>query len=40
MRGFFGPTGVMESETGKDMGKALLLGCLWGMREMGYVYTV
>jgi len=40
MRGFFGPTGVLESERGKDIGKALLLACLWGMREMGYAYGV
>jgi predicted N-acetyltransferase YhbS len=40
MRGFFGPTGVMEAERGKDIGKALLLASLWGMREMGYAYGV
>ncbi len=40
MRGMFGPTGVMESERGKDIGKALLLASLYGMREMGYVYGV
>lgn len=40
MRGFFGPTGVAESERGKDIGKALLLACLHGMREMGYAYGV
>jgi hypothetical protein len=40
MRGFFGPTGVLDSERGKDIGKALLLACLWGMREMGYAYGV
>src|ERR1041385_7438534 len=39
-RGFFGPTGVAESERGTGIGKALLLACLWGMREMGYVYGV
>jgi predicted N-acetyltransferase YhbS len=39
-RGFFGPTGVRESERGKDVGKALLLACLYAMREMGYVYGV
>lgn len=39
-RGFFGPTGVMEAERGKDIGKALLLACLWGMREMGYAYGI
>lgn len=40
MRGFFGPTGVMETERGKDIGKALLLTCLWSMREMGYAYGI
>ena len=40
MRGFFGPTGVMEVERGKDIGKALLLASLWGMREMGYAYGI
>lgn len=40
MRGFFGPTGVMKAERGKDIGKALLLASLWGMREMGYAYGV
>lgn len=39
-RGFFGPTGVSQHERGKGVGKALLLACLWGMREMGYVYGV
>ena len=39
-RNFFGPTGVMETERGKDIGKALLLACLWGMREMGYAYGI
>ncbi|HLK61133.1 MAG TPA: GNAT family N-acetyltransferase [Chthonomonadaceae bacterium] len=40
MRGFFGPTGVAEAERGKDIGKALLLACLWGMREAGYAYGI
>ncbi len=40
MRGFFGPTGVAESERGKDIGKALLLASLHGMREMGYAYGI
>ncbi len=39
-RNFFGPTGVAESERGKGIGKALLLACLWGMREMGYAYAI
>jgi hypothetical protein len=39
-RGFFGPTGVTESERGAGIGKALLISCLWGLREMGYAYAV
>jgi predicted N-acetyltransferase YhbS len=39
-RSFFGPTGVAESERGQRIGKALLLACLWGLREMGYAYGI
>jgi predicted N-acetyltransferase YhbS len=39
-RGFFGPTGVVESAQGRGVGKALLLSALWGLREMGYVYAI
>jgi GNAT superfamily N-acetyltransferase len=39
-RSFFGPTGVIENARGAGVGKALLLACLWGLREMGYVYGV
>jgi len=39
-RGFFGPTGVAESERGRGVGKALLIACLWGLREMGYAYGI
>ncbi len=39
-RGFFGPTGVAESERGKGIGGALLLASLHGLREMGYAYGV
>ena len=39
-RGFFGPTGVIERVQGRGIGKALLLACLWGLREMGYVYGI
>ena len=39
-RAFFGPTGVLQSARGKGIGKALLLACLWSMREMGYVYAI
>lgn len=39
-RGFFGPTGVLESARGKGIGKALLLASLRGLQEMGYVYAI
>ena len=39
-RGFFGPVGVKESERGRGAGRALLIACLWGLREMGYVYGI
>jgi predicted N-acetyltransferase YhbS len=39
-RGFFGPTGIKESVRGRGVGKALLLACLWGLREMGYAYGI
>ena len=39
-RAFFGPMGVAQSMQGRGVGKALLLACLWGLRESGYVYGV
>ena len=39
-RAFFGPTGVAESERGRGVGRALLIACLVGLREMGYVYGI
>jgi predicted N-acetyltransferase YhbS len=39
-RDFFGPTGVVESERGRGVGRALLLASLWGLRELGYAYAV
>jgi GNAT superfamily N-acetyltransferase len=39
-RSFFGPTGVVESERGRGIGKALLIASLWGLRELGYVYGI
>lgn len=39
-RNYFGPTGVLESERGKGIGRALLLACLHGLREMGYAYCI
>jgi GNAT superfamily N-acetyltransferase len=39
-RGFFGPTGVLQSAQRKGIGKALLLASLWALHEMGYVYAI
>jgi predicted N-acetyltransferase YhbS len=39
-RNFFGPTGVAESERGKGIGKALLIACMHGLRDMGYAYAI
>ncbi|MEP6756327.1 MAG: GNAT family N-acetyltransferase [Chthonomonadales bacterium] len=38
--GFFGPTGVLESERGQGIGAVLLLASLWALRERGYVYGI
>lgn len=39
-RNFFGPTGVVEEERGRGVGRALLLAALGGLRELGYAYAV
>lgn len=39
-RCFFGPTGVDPAERKRGIGKALLIACLWGLREMGYAYGI
>ena len=39
-KGFFGPTGVLESARGQGIGEALLMATLKGMREAGYGYAV
>jgi GNAT superfamily N-acetyltransferase len=39
-KGFFGPTGVLESARGQGIGEALLIATLRGMRESGYGYAV
>lgn len=39
-RNFFGPTGTLESERGKGIGKILLIKALQSMREMGYAYAI
>lgn len=37
---FFGPTGVLESERGKGIGRALLITALAFMRDRGYAYAI
>ncbi|HYJ86573.1 MAG TPA: GNAT family N-acetyltransferase [Pyrinomonadaceae bacterium] len=39
-RNFFGPMGVREDLRGHGVGRTLLIACLWGLREMGYVYGI
>ncbi len=39
-KGYFGPTGVLESERNQGIGAALLLKCLEAMREEGYGYAI
>ncbi len=39
-KGYFGPTGVKESERGGGLGKALLFKALEAMRDEGYSYAV
>jgi GNAT superfamily N-acetyltransferase len=39
-RGFFGPTGVIESARGTGIGKALLFKSLESLRDIGYAYGI
>lgn len=39
-KAFFGPMGVRESERGRGVGRALLIACMHGLLEMGYVYGI
>jgi GNAT superfamily N-acetyltransferase len=39
-RNFFGPTGTLESERGKGIGKVLLIKSLLSLKEMGYAYAI
>lgn len=40
MRGFFGPTGVIEEARGLGLGKLLLLHSLEALRESGHAYGI
>jgi len=40
MRGFFGPTGVIEEARGLGLGKLLLLRSLEALREAGHAYGI
>lgn len=39
-KNFFGPTGVLETEQGKGIGKILLIKALQALKEMGYTYAI
>lgn len=39
-RGFFGPTGVIESARGTGLGKSLLFKALESLRDIGYAYGI
>ena len=39
-RGFFGPTGVLESARGRGIGEALLFRTLEDLRDRGFAYAV
>lgn len=39
-KNFFGPMGVSESARKQGIGRALLLACLHGLRELDYVYAI
>jgi GNAT superfamily N-acetyltransferase len=39
-RDYFGPTGVTPEYRGRNIGKALLLLCMEGLRDMGYAYGI
>jgi predicted N-acetyltransferase YhbS len=39
-KAFFGPLGVAREIQGQGIGQALLIACLWALRELGYVYGI
>ena len=39
-RAFFGPMGVLDEVKGRGIGRSLLLACMEGLKELGYVYGI
>jgi GNAT superfamily N-acetyltransferase len=39
-KNFFGPTGVLEEQRGRGLGRALLLAVLHAQRGQGYAYSI
>lgn len=39
-KAFFGPTGVIESQRGLGIGRALLMSALLGLSQLGYAYGI
>ena len=39
-RAFFGPMGVLDQVKGRGIGRSLLMACMEGLRELGYVYGI
>jgi len=39
-RAFFGPMGVLDQVKGRGIRRSLVLACMKGLREMGYVYGI
>jgi GNAT superfamily N-acetyltransferase len=39
-RNFFGPSGVAEAHRRQGVGAALLLACMYAMRDRGYAYAI
>ena len=39
-RAFFGPMGVVDQVKGRGIGRSLVLACMEGLRELGYVYGI
>lgn len=39
-KNFFGPTGILENERNKSIGKILLVKSLEALKELGYTYAI